>query len=190
MQSFEVHENQAKPCNGCDALIAWNISRYGKKYPTEVRRDPHSSFKLETARNWFHNCPRTKPQSNVIEMKAPATFAPAKETKAAQKQAMAEYVDKANQAQLLEVLQVIYDRQTADEKQIERTHNRNSVGFSGFDAEILSSFARQAKSRGFLTEKQEPICRKKMRRYAAQLLDAAKNGEWTPATASLLAEAA
>ena len=72
----------------------------------------------------------------------------------------------------------IYARQTADEQSSESTFYHNSVGFSGVDGEIMSSFAKQLKSRGFLTEKQMVIARKKMPRYWKQLVDiATQNGQ-------------
>src|SRR5437764_9937822 len=40
-------------------------------------------------------------------------------------------------------LLTIYARQTADEQETETTSHNNGVGFSGFDAEIFSSFAVQ-----------------------------------------------
>lgn len=70
---------------------------------------------------------------------------------------------------LLRGLLAIYDRQTADEKQSELTKHENGVGFGGADANILSSFARQYRSRGFLTGTQMILARKKMQKYAGQL---------------------
>lgn len=75
----------------------------------------------------------------------------------------------------------IYERQTADEKATESTNHENGVGFSGADAEILSSFASQImrkESRGValgqcLSEKQIVIARKKMLKYARQLAEIA-----------------
>jgi hypothetical protein len=68
-------------------------------------------------------------------------------------------------------LTFVYDRQTADEKSAEVTCYHNTVGFSGVDAEILSSFAKQYIARGTLSEKQMKIASTKMPRYAKQILD-------------------
>lgn len=76
---------------------------------------------------------------------------------------------------------VIYDRQTQDEKTTESTNHQNGVGFSGADAEILSSFAAQIlrkQSRGIelgkcLSEKQMAIAKKKIARYSRQLAEVA-----------------
>lgn len=64
----------------------------------------------------------------------------------------------------------IYERQTADEKFSGTTNNLNSVGFSGADATILSSFAVQYMKWNRLSPKQMAIVHKKMPRYARQLL--------------------
>lgn len=64
----------------------------------------------------------------------------------------------------------IYDYQTRNEQLIERTEDANFVGFNGVDSFILSSFAVQLQSRKWLSEKQLVIARKKMPKYAGQLL--------------------
>lgn len=63
----------------------------------------------------------------------------------------------------------IYEYQTASEQSSMTTHVHNGVGFSGADAEILSSYAEQYKRKGTLTEKQLAILLKKMPKYARQL---------------------
>lgn len=69
----------------------------------------------------------------------------------------------------------IYDRQTQDEQNSEVTAHDNGIGFNSVDATILSSFAKQIASRNFLTPKQKEIARKKMAKYAGQLLTIATN---------------
>ena len=69
----------------------------------------------------------------------------------------------------LRALDKIYQNQTADEQSSGHTHYYNDVGFTGVDAEILTSFAEQLKSRGFLTEKQMRIVFKKMPKYWKQI---------------------
>lgn len=64
----------------------------------------------------------------------------------------------------------IYDKQTADEQKYQDTHLYNSVGFTGVDANIMSSFAESYKKFGRLTPKQMAIARKKMKKYWKQLL--------------------
>lgn len=83
-------------------------------------------------------------------------------------------------------LQVIYERQTSDEQVIGTTKHVNGMGFSGADAEILSSFAcqvnrkvgqhndylgRPAKLGETLSPKQMILARKKIAKYARQLLE-------------------
>ena len=58
----------------------------------------------------------------------------------------------------------IYEYQTDDEQAYGTTKHYNDVGFSGADAEILSSFAVQLKSKGFLSPKQMQIVAKKMKK--------------------------
>ena len=63
----------------------------------------------------------------------------------------------------------IYEFQTATEQQIGTTKDHNDVGFSGCDAEILSSFCEQVKKGRTLSEKQMALVFKKMPKYWNQL---------------------
>ena len=63
----------------------------------------------------------------------------------------------------------VYEYQTASEKSFGSTTDANGVGFSGVDAELLSSFAERLKRGYALTEKQLPFARKKIRKYWNQL---------------------
>lgn len=65
----------------------------------------------------------------------------------------------------------IFERQTADEQRRDVTVERNGVGFTGMDAEILSSFAHQIKQGRMLSEKQMTIVFEKMPKYWRQLLE-------------------
>ena len=64
----------------------------------------------------------------------------------------------------------IFAEQTSDEQANEVTRHYNKVGFSGVDAEILSSFAKQYEKRGSLSDKQILLAMKKMPKYAGQLV--------------------
>lgn len=75
-----------------------------------------------------------------------------------------------NDAWVLRGLAAIYKYQTEDEKTSEETKHSNGVGFSGADANIMSSFAKQIARRGSLSEKQLVIARRKMQKYARQLV--------------------
>ena len=79
-----------------------------------------------------------------------------------------EKIQSSDQALIAALLRV-YSWQTEDEKQSERTTETNSKGFNGIDAEILSSFAKQWETRGFLSPKQKEIARKKMPKYSRQI---------------------
>lgn len=70
---------------------------------------------------------------------------------------------------LIRGLLAIFDRQTDDEKNDEITKHENNIGFSGCDANILTSFAKHYKEHGWLSKKQIEICRKKMLKYCGQL---------------------
>lgn len=63
----------------------------------------------------------------------------------------------------------IYANQTSDEQNSEVTKYRNNKGFTGNDAEILSSFSKQYQQRGSLSPKQNAILMKKIGKYAGQL---------------------
>lgn len=71
----------------------------------------------------------------------------------------------------IRALLAVYAKQTDAEKNLDHTSEENSMGFSKFDAEILTSFAKQYNRSGYLTEKQMAICRNRMKRYWKQLLD-------------------
>ena len=63
----------------------------------------------------------------------------------------------------------IYSFQTAEEQDVQQTREHNNVGFTGVDAEILSSFAQQVKRTGTLSYKQMTILKKRMPKYSRQL---------------------
>jgi hypothetical protein len=69
----------------------------------------------------------------------------------------------------LRALLRIYQNQTADEQAKDAAIERNGIGFSGPDAEILSSFARQYQRRGPLSPRQMTLLMRKMPSYARQL---------------------
>lgn len=69
----------------------------------------------------------------------------------------------------LKALLLIFNYQTAEEKQIEATYNKNNVGFSGADGKILTSFAKQYSKFRSLSTKQLTILQKKMPKYASQI---------------------
>ena len=76
----------------------------------------------------------------------------------------------------------IYRKQTLSERSSYSTHETNGVGFNKFDAELLTSFAKQIiknKQEGrryLLSYRQLEIARKKIRKYSKQLAKIA-NGE-------------
>jgi hypothetical protein len=71
----------------------------------------------------------------------------------------------------LRALMRIYQNQTADEQARDATIERNGIGFSGPDAEILGSFARQYESRRSLSPKQMALLMRKIPSYARQIVE-------------------
>lgn len=69
----------------------------------------------------------------------------------------------------LKGLIAIYGNQTQEEQASDMTKVDNKIGFSAFDAEILSSFAKQYQQRGFLSPKQVALLHKRIPKYAGQL---------------------
>jgi hypothetical protein len=80
---------------------------------------------------------------------------------------------------LFRAIEVIFSRQTADEQATDTTRHENGIGFNGVDAEIMSSFARQiirwkrgeVKYNCPLSPKQLTIAKKKMPKYASQIIE-------------------
>ena len=75
-----------------------------------------------------------------------------------------------NKAWALKALLKIFEKQTQYEQEAGYTREYNKVGFTGVDGEILSSFAKQYISRGFLTPKQMMLVYKKMPKYWMQII--------------------
>ncbi len=63
----------------------------------------------------------------------------------------------------------IFENQTADEQNVEETREHNGIGFTGADANILSSFAKQILNGRYMSNKQLALLFKKMPKYAGQL---------------------
>ena len=91
-----------------------------------------------------------------------------------------------NDRWMLKGLYTIFLKQTSQEQASEVTQDHNGVGFTGADANILTSFAKQFVKKGgvamlviegavtadtFFSPKQLPILRKKMPKYARQLME-------------------
>jgi hypothetical protein len=64
----------------------------------------------------------------------------------------------------------VFDEQTADEQVAGDARYYNKVGFNGHDAEILCSFSRQFLKKATLSVKQLALAKKKMPKYAGQLI--------------------
>lgn len=66
-------------------------------------------------------------------------------------------------------LVTIADKQTEEELRSESTVESNRVGFTAFDAELLTSIANQYRSRGHVSIRQMKVVYKRMPKYATQL---------------------
>jgi hypothetical protein len=75
----------------------------------------------------------------------------------------------SNPAWAHRALVVLHDQQTRDEQETRTTETHNGVGFTGIDAEILSSFAEQVKRGRTLSPKQLAIAHRRLPKYAGQL---------------------
>lgn len=75
-----------------------------------------------------------------------------------------------NDRVLYGALRKLYECQTEDEQSSGEAHHKNGMGFNGVDAGILTSFAEFLAERGYLSNKQKAICRKKLIKYTRQLV--------------------
>lgn len=74
----------------------------------------------------------------------------------------------------------LYKYQTEEERLNYATQNLNGVGFTGPDASLLTSFAKQVIEKYYLSDKQMEILRRKMKKYENQMTriaNAIQNGE-------------
>ena len=68
------------------------------------------------------------------------------------------------------LVRIFQENQTVDEQVAKVTSHDNGIGFSGCDAEFLSSLAEQYLRRGNLSDKQMAFVFKKMPKYARQVV--------------------
>lgn len=73
--------------------------------------------------------------------------------------------------QAIKGLMTVFANQTSSEQQSGDVHCDNGIGFTGADAPILTSFANQYKKYGRLSPKQLALLKKKMPKYAKQLIE-------------------
>ena len=76
-----------------------------------------------------------------------------------------------NEKRAIEGLLRIYSFQTSEEKCEGCTKEFNGMGFSSIDSDILSSFAEQYTTKGWLSPKQMNVVKKHMPKYASQLIN-------------------
>jgi len=68
------------------------------------------------------------------------------------------------------LVRIFQENQTNDEQTEGVTRHDNGIGFSGCDAEFLSSLAKQYLQRGSLSDKQMGFVFRKMPKYAGQVI--------------------
>ena len=73
-------------------------------------------------------------------------------------------------------LKKLYSYQTKSEQEYADTHILNGVGFNAYDAPVLTSITVWYIEKGFLTQAQIRLARKKLMKYVKQLTKIA-NGE-------------
>ena len=76
----------------------------------------------------------------------------------------------SNKNWAINALVKIFEFQTKEEQLSEETIETNGVGFTGVDAEILTSLAQHYISKGWLSPKQMNILYKKMPKYWMQII--------------------
>ena len=69
----------------------------------------------------------------------------------------------------VKALLYLFDRQTDDEQNTESTNHHNRMGFTGTDAQLLSSFAKQVIQKAWLSPRQMQVLRTKINKYAGQM---------------------
>lgn len=74
-----------------------------------------------------------------------------------------------NDKVLYGALKKLYAEQTSDEQRDGATKNRNNAGFNAYDAKFLSSVAHFLNAKGFLTDNQKAVVRRKLVKYTTQL---------------------
>lgn len=80
-----------------------------------------------------------------------------------------------NYKALLKSIVLIHDLQTDEEKQNKESQIKNSVGFSRYDAEVLSKIAIKLKRCELITKNEMYVARAKMPKYWRQLMNISKN---------------
>ena len=80
---------------------------------------------------------------------------------------------RTNDRAVVRAIWVLYERQTPTERASRETIDANGEGFNAYDANFLTSLARQADERGTLSPKQIAAGRRAVMKYAGQLANIA-----------------
>jgi hypothetical protein len=82
---------------------------------------------------------------------------------------MRERIGQADPRELLQLLSLLYQRQTTLEQNYSTTVEHNNEGFNAVDARVLTDIAQRAERYGSLTPRQADLVRRKLKKYARQL---------------------
>ena len=73
--------------------------------------------------------------------------------------------------QAIKALITVYNNQTSSEQDDKDTYIHNGIGFTPVDAEFMTSLAKQYLDKGYLSPKQMMFVKKRMPKYANQLIN-------------------
>lgn len=93
-----------------------------------------------------------------------------------------ELLDKNDRA-VSRAITALFKRQTSDEQAQRTTRKANNVGFNSGDAPLLSYYADYIQARGQLTGRHLDQARRRVRKYAGQLVDIANANTRQPSMA-------
>lgn len=159
----------AGDCPTCGKPMGvWKVKKEGKNKGRIFYKcwtDGHFRWEGEPASDYV------KPSTPKIELPLDATIAEmveAQKTKKDKHEVVKNAIERDRGTAVWALLR-IFSFQTMSEQECEVTTVKNNVGFSAFDAELLSSFAKQWEKKKRLSEKQFILLQKKIARYARQI---------------------
>lgn len=82
-----------------------------------------------------------------------------------------------NERWAIRALLRIYEYQTPEEQETQETTEENNVGFNGYDANLLSSIAKQYLQYRYLSHKQIDLIKQRIPKYWRQIIDIAGGHE-------------
>lgn len=158
--------------NGCpkcgEPMASFTVKKEGKNKGRQFRKCTNCGEFQWADQNITTSTPAPPPVLEMADGNKVREWLDAIPTVKGRVQFLKEAIGKDN-ATAVWALMEIYANQTQMEQVTQSTREWNGVGFSAFDAEILSSFATQYHNRKTLSVKQLDLARRKMAAYAGQL---------------------